>query len=293
MLYGGIKIEETQSTIVILDESNKLFIPHDIIVDNTSAAIYGFLTSMQQGGIAPQAICFAINPCQVENSEAFKSFTQLFAQAGYEIRIINIAHKNYTPVVVTKSRGADERTTELAIFLKKHFLEQELFLDQEYRLAFHFYRSKFYWVALVLYSIFLSTYFLRALNFDMLDLWILLCLCCAVIRPAIEDYLCRQLNKDNIPAFVLSRYGIQYCVGKSFFGPYKLKQAAFYPWSSVYKIERNEMLFFRRQTPWDNENTYRLYIRQQPTLTLNFWNIRKEEADELNLLKLYKDIFGD
>lgn len=32
MLYGGIKIEETQSIIVILGEDNKLFIPHDILL---------------------------------------------------------------------------------------------------------------------------------------------------------------------------------------------------------------------------------------------------------------------
>ena len=89
MLYGGIRINDTQSYIVILDESNKLFIPHDIIIDNTDIAIKNFINSMQQGGIAPAAICFAINPAQVKSSAAFKSFTELFAQADYELRIIN------------------------------------------------------------------------------------------------------------------------------------------------------------------------------------------------------------
>lgn len=39
MLYGGIKIEETQSIIVILSEDNKLFIPHDIIIANNTTDI--------------------------------------------------------------------------------------------------------------------------------------------------------------------------------------------------------------------------------------------------------------
>ena len=44
MLYGGIRINDTQSCIVILDESNKLFIPHDIIIDKLRAQGYEFVT---------------------------------------------------------------------------------------------------------------------------------------------------------------------------------------------------------------------------------------------------------
>lgn len=54
MLYGGIKIEETQSIIVILSEDNKLFIPHDIIVANNTTDIQNFVNSMQRGGITPE-----------------------------------------------------------------------------------------------------------------------------------------------------------------------------------------------------------------------------------------------
>ena len=71
MLYGGIKIEETQSIIVILGEDNKLFIPHDIIVANNTTDIQNFVNSMQRGGITPEKICFAINPVHVNSIEAF------------------------------------------------------------------------------------------------------------------------------------------------------------------------------------------------------------------------------
>lgn len=56
MLYGGIKIEETQSIIVILGEDNKLFIPYDIIVANNTTDIQNFVNSMQRGGITPEKI---------------------------------------------------------------------------------------------------------------------------------------------------------------------------------------------------------------------------------------------
>ena len=62
MLYGGIKIEAEQSIIVIVDEQNKLFIQHDIVIDNTESGIKNFLSSMQQGGIKTTDICFAISP---------------------------------------------------------------------------------------------------------------------------------------------------------------------------------------------------------------------------------------
>ena len=91
MLYGGIKIEETQSIIVILGEDNKLFIPHDIIVANNTTDIQNFVNSMQRGGITPEKICFAINPVHVDSIETFNSFRQIFMQAAYDLRIINTA----------------------------------------------------------------------------------------------------------------------------------------------------------------------------------------------------------
>ena len=66
MLYGGIKIEEEQSIIVIVDEQNKLFIQHDIVIDNTESGIKNFLSSMQQGGIKPTDIYFAISPGHIK-----------------------------------------------------------------------------------------------------------------------------------------------------------------------------------------------------------------------------------
>lgn len=293
MLYGGIKIEETQSIIVILNEDNKLFITHDIIIVNTATDIQNFVNSMRQGGITPETICFAINPGQVENTQAFKAFTQFFVQAHYEIRIINVAHKNYNPIIVTKSRGADEVTTGLAIYLKKHFTETESFLNQDYSLSYYFYDSKLSFYIILFYFAIFGNFLLNISIYDFFHLLVLLGLIVSFCIPTINAYRRWKLTKDNFPAFVLNRYGVQYCVSNNFLGPKKLKQVHFYPWNSIYKIEQNELSFFQRRSAIENEETYYLYIKQQPTLILNFWHINREIASNLNILKLYKNIFSE
>ena len=111
--------------------------------------------------------------------------------------------------------------------------------------------------------------------------------------PLMHSYRCNQLAKAKHPAFILSKHGIQYCVANNYLGPTKLKQALFYPWSSVYKIEQNKPIFMKRPSYLDNNVTYLLYIRNQPTLTLNFWEINSTAEENLNILKLYKDLFGE
>mgnify|MGYP004556997381 FL=1 len=291
MLYGGIRINDSQSCIVILDESNKLFIPHDIIIDNTAIAIKNFINSMQQGGIAPAAICFAINPAQVKSSAAFKSFTELFAQAGYELRIINMANDKYNPIVVTKSRGADETTTALALYLKKHFSDSDIFLDADYRLIYYYYGINHYFCFILLH---IAVFGNCLISFHIFNLWnlpVILGIIASLGVPLMHSYRCNQLAKAKHPAFILSKHGIQYCVANNYLGPTKLKQALFYPWSSVYKIEQNKPIFSSRS--YDNDVTYLLYIRNQPTLTLNFWEINRTADENLNILKLYKDLFGE
>lgn len=293
MLYGGIKIKETQSIIVIIGNDNKLFIPHDIIITNTPTDIQNFINSMHQGGITPEKICFAINPGQVENAQAFKNFFQLLAQARYEVRIINVAHKNYKPIIVTKSRGADEVTTGLAIYLKKHFSETESFLNSDYSLSYYFYGSTFSFYIIIFYFAIFSNFLLNISIYDIFHLLVLLGLIVSFCIPTIDAYRRWKLTKDNFPAFILNRYGIQYCISNNFLGPKKLKQVHFYPWSSIYKIEQNELSFLQRRSAIENEETYYIYIKQQPTLTLNFWHINRETASNLNILKLYKNLFSE
>lgn len=293
MLYGGIRINDTQSYIVILDESNKLFIPHDIIIDNTAIAIKNFINSMQQGGIAPAAICFAINPAQVKSSAAFKSFTELFAQAGYELRIINMANDKYNPIVVTKSRGADETTTALALYLKKHFSDSDIFLDADYRLIYYYYGSNHYFYLSLFYIAVFGNFLISFPIFNLWNLAAIVGLIASLGVPLMHSYRCNQLAKAKHPAFILSKHGIQYCVANNYLGPTKLKQALFYPWSSVYKIEQNKPIFMKRPSSFDNDVTYLLYIRNQPTLTLNFWEINSTADENLNILKLYKDLFSE
>ena len=291
MLYGGIRINDTQSCIVIIDESNKLFIPHDIIIDNTAIAIKNFISSMQQGGITSAAICFAINPAQVKSSAAFKSFTELFAQASYELRLVNMANDKYNPIVVTKSHGADETTTALALYLKKHFSDTEIFLNADYQLIYYYYgTSLFFYISLFYIAVFGNS----LLSFHIFNLWnlpVILGIIASLGVPLMHSYRCNQLAKAKHPAFILSKHGIQYCVANNYLGPTKLKQALFYPWSSVYKIEQNKPIFSSRS--YDNDVTYLLYIRNQPTLTLNFWEINSTADENLNILKLYKDLFGE
>lgn len=286
MLYGGIRINDTQSCIVILDESNKLFIPHDIIIDNTAIAIKNFISSMQQGGITPAAICFVINPAQV------KSFTELFAQASYELRLVNMANDKYNPIVVTKSRGADETTTALALYLKKHFSDTEIFLNADYQLIYYYYGTNhFFYISLFYIAVF-GNFLISFPIFNLWNLAAIVGLIASLGVPLMHSYRCNKLAKAKHPAFTLSRYGIQYCVANNYLGPTKLKQALFYPWSSVYKIEQNKPIFMKRPSSFDNDVTYLLYIRNQPTLTLNFWEINSAADENLNILKLYKDLFG-
>lgn len=117
MLYGGIKIEETQSIIVILGEDNKLFIPHDIIVANNTTDIQNFVNSMQRGGITPEKICFAINPVHVDSIETFNSFRQIFMQAAYDLRIINTAAQGDSFKAVTLMKKQQPMHLSLSIII--------------------------------------------------------------------------------------------------------------------------------------------------------------------------------
>ena len=138
MLYGGKKIEETQSIIVILGEDNKLFIPHDIIVANNTTDIQNFVNSMQRGGITPEKICFAINPVHVDSIETFNSFRQIFMQATYDLRIINTAAQGDSFIVVTKSRNANEEATANAFILKHNYNDSKYFLQSDFRQSYFY-----------------------------------------------------------------------------------------------------------------------------------------------------------
>lgn len=292
MLYGGIKIEAAQSIIVIVDEQNKLFIQHDIVIDNTESGIKIFLSSMQQGGLTPANISFAISPGHIKNAVAFKLFMQLFQSSGYELRLINIAAADYNKMIVTKSRGADEETTGVAIYLKKYFAEQERFLDADYRLSYFYNSGELTLWYFALYLIFFGDVLF---NFNGFSVLLLLPITLTSVVSVVNAYRRRNLRKQNIPAYVISKQGVQCCIEQRWFGTKVLKPARFYPWDSIYQIKQNEVALWHRgrQSSFDNDRTFLLYIRQQATLFLNFWYMDCDADEVFNVLNLYKELFGE
>lgn len=292
MLYGGIKIEAAQSTVVIVDEQNKLFIQHDIVIDNTESGIKNFLSSMQQGGIKPTDICFAISPGHIKNAPAFKLFVKLWQSAGYELRLINIAAADYNKMIVTKSRGADEETTGVAIYLKKYFADTSRFLDGDYRLSYVYNAGDLTLWYFALYLIFFGD---LLFNFHGFSVLILLPVMVTSGVSIVNNYRRKKLRKQNIPAYVISRQGVQCYVEHRWFGPKVLKPARFYNWDSIYEIKQNEVAFWHkgRQSSFDNERTFLLYIRQQATVFLNFWYMDCDADEVFNALKLYKELFSE
>ena len=292
MLYGGIKIEAEQSIIVIVDEQNKLFIQHDIVIDNTESGIKNFLRSMQQGGIKPTDICFAISPGHIKNAPAFKLFVKLWQSAGYELRLINIAAADYNKIVVTKSRGADEETTGVAIYLKKYFGDTSRFLDENYRLSYVYNSEDLTLWYLALYLIFFGD---LLFNFHGFSVLILVPFTVTSSVSIVNNYRRKKLRKQNMPAYVISRQGVQYCIEHRWFGPKVLQPARFYSWDSIDEIKQNEVAFWHkgRQSSFDNERTFLLYIRQQPTVYLNFWYMDCDADEVLSVLQLYKQLFSE
>lgn len=292
MLYGGIKIEAAQSIIVIVDEQNKLFIQHDIVIDNTESGIKNFLSSMQQGGIKPTDICFAISLGHIKNAPAFKLFVKLWQSAGYELRLINIAAADYNKIVVTKSRGADEETTGVAIYLKKYFADTSKFLDEDYRLSYVYNAGDLTLWYFALYLIFFGD---LLFNFHGFSVLILLPVMVTSGISIVNNYRRKKLRKQNIPAYVICRQGVQCCVEHRWFGPKVLKPARFYTWDSIYEIRQNEVAFWHkgRQSSFDNDRTFLLYIRQQATVFLNFWYMDCDADEVFNVLKLYKELFSE
>lgn len=136
MLYGGIKIAKDESRIVIIDDATKLYIKKDIIIENTVEDIKYLLKSLQESNITPQELVFAVNLDHVESSDAFRNFINVFEDSAYELRIVNTAVKGFNDIVVTKSRGADEKATSTAVYLKKFFYESNHFVGHEYSMNF-------------------------------------------------------------------------------------------------------------------------------------------------------------
>lgn len=292
MLYGGIKIEATQSIIVIVDEQNKLFIQHDIVIDNTEGGIKKFLSSMQQGRIKNTDISFAISPGHIKNASAFKLFIQLFQSAGYELRLINIAAADYNKMIVTKSRGADEEATGVAIYLKKYFADKNRFLDADYRLSYVYNAGDLTLWYFALYLIFFGD---LLFNFHGFSVLILLPFTVTSSVSIINNYRRKKLRKQNMPAYVISKQGVQCCIVHRWFGPKVLQPAPFYTWDSIDAIKQNEVAFWHkgRQSSFDNERTFLLYIRQQPTVFLNFWYMDCDADEVFNALKLYKELLSE
>ena len=292
MLYGGIKIEAERSIIVIVDEQNKLFIQHDIVIDNTESGIKNYLCSMQQAGIKPTDICFAISPGHIKNAPVFKLLMRLWQNAGYELRLINIAAADYNKIVVTKSRGADEETTGVAIYLKKYFAEQERFLDADYRLRYFYNSGELTLWYFALYLIFFGDILF---NFNGFSVVILLPITLTSTVSIVNAYQRKKLCKQNIPAYVISRQGVQCCVEHKWFGTRVLRPARAYTWDSIYQIKQNEVAFWHRgrQRSFDNDRTFLLYIRQQATVFLNFWYMDCDADEVFSVLKLYKELFTE
>ena len=98
-----------------------------------------------------------------------------------------------------------------------------------------------------------------------------------------------------MPAYVFSRQGVQYCIEHRWFGPKVLQPARFYTWDSIDEIQQNEVAFWHkgRQSSFDNERTFLLYIRQQPTVYLNFWYMDCDADEVLSVLQLYKQLFSE
>lgn len=288
MLYAGIKIEETQSIIVILGENNKLFIQHDIIIANTSTAVQSFVDSMRQGGLTPEKICFAINPAHVDDSEAFKSFVQLFAQADYELRIINVAAQGENFIVVTKSCGADETTTGIALLLKREYARAASFLHDDYRQEYFFTLNFDKYLELVGCIVFIAgaCYFLyHGIYFAIIHFLVGLGM---LVLELHNFYIIKKGSTQHKPFLVIDKHGIQknYKTFLRFF--YPLSKPVFIPWEQVRNIET----YFPAMTK-NSERRIRIYTKNYSEITFSFYYVSYDHVNNYHTFLFYWKLFRD
>lgn len=288
MLYGGIKIEETQSIIVILGEDNKLFIPHDIIVANNTTDIQNFVNSMQRGGITPEKICFAINPVHVNSIETFNSFRQIFMQAAYDLRIINTAAQGDSFIVVTKSRNANEEATANAFILKHNYNDSKYFLQSDFRQSY-FYNcnlSDYFNLIFTTAFMFIAIYFLYCgILLAVLHFLISAGLTICYIR---HMYFVKMSIKKHTPIFSIDKNGLQqnYKIRWSFLEPLKIPRTI--SWKQIEKIETYKPIICINH---DNNERISICVAGQSEITLNFFVIGIDHEHNYRTLLFYWKLF--
>ena len=278
MLYGGIKIEETQSIIVILGEDNKLFIPHDIIVANNTTDIQNFVNSMQRGGITPEKICFAINPVHVNSIEAFNSFRQIFMQAAYDLRIINTAAQGDSFIVVTKSRNANEEATANAFILKHNYNDSKYFLQSDFRQSY-FYNcnlSDYFNLIFAAVFMFIAIYFLYygilfAVPHFLIGAGLTICY--------IRHMYFAKFDDSTGAVYV-------YKIRWHFLEPLKIPRTI--SWKQIEKIEAYKPIICINH---DNNERISICVAGQSEITLNFFVIGIDHEHNYRTLLFYWKLF--